>query len=109
ASTRRGGASRHSLLAPQYRSNRRLTRVKRLIVGLLLIAAMVAPAAAADGPSGNLTVTAWPSWANPNNAALKRMVAAFNEVYPDIRVEVLQWSTAEYDDKVMTLIAAGET
>lgn len=84
---------------------------KRTIVGLALFAIALALSfpAAAQALSGEITVAAWPDWADPSKEGMQKALAAFQEAYPDIKVTVLRYTTDEYDDKIVTMIAGGVT
>lgn len=76
---------------------------------LLVIALVIALPAAAQGPSGEITVAVWPDWADPGNEGMQKAIAAFEKAYPDIKVNVQRYALGEYDDKVVTMVAGGVT
>lgn len=80
--------------------------MRRFLSSVIFVLMVTIPMAAA--PSGKIVVTAWPYWSDPNGEAVQKAIAAFNEVYPDIEVEVQNYASGSaYDDKVTTMLVGG--
>ena len=91
--------------------------MKQKIIAVLLITLTLfcgslfaggsAEASSSDGTSGTVTMWTFPVTGN-DEAMFKDLVAAFNEIYPDITVDVqvLPWN-GRYE-KMLTAVAGGD-
>lgn len=80
--------------------------MKRYLCSFILLLLIAVPISAA--PSGKIVVTAWPYWSDPNSEAMQKAIAAFQEQYPHVEVEVQNYSSGNaYDDKITTMLAGG--
>ena len=83
-----------------------LTRIQRLVaLSITLMLVVGAFAASALAAQTKLSVLAWGSTAEINNR--KAQVAAFEKIYPHIKVDIQILPTDEYDRKLDAMWAAG--
>lgn len=80
-------------------------QVRRFLVGVLVLAVLLAIVATPCVARTKVQVSTW--WSFETGSPLDALKAAFEAAHPDIEIEYLQIPSSQYYTKVLTMIAGG--
>lgn len=89
-----------------------MSRGKKLVTSICLVVMAVLFTACGSGKENDAdgkTMVKWASWDIKNNSVENDLVKAFEKENPDIKVDITSISSSDYQDKITTMLASGDT
>src|SRR5690554_3980857 len=81
-----------------------------LVIGLLIISvALFAQGASETEKPGQIKTVRWVVWDDPATNGQNQIAEEFMKLNPDLKVEIEMIPFDRYEDKIRTVLAAGET